>query len=77
MLNSRLKLNQDVFLKDEKTRSSRDGFGLGILELAKKNNSVVTLGADLSDSVKLKDFINKYPDRFIQVGIAVLTCPKD
>jgi len=70
MLNSRLKLNQDVFLKDEKTRSSRDGFGLGILELAKKNNSVVTLCADLSDSVKLKDFINKYPERFIQTGIA-------
>lgn len=70
MLNSRLKLNQDVFLKDEKTRSSRDGFGDGILELAQKNNSVVTLSADLSDSVKLKEFINKFPKRFIQVGIA-------
>jgi transketolase len=70
MLNSWLKLNKDVFLKDEIKRSSRDGFGKGILELAQKNDAIITLGADLSESVKLKEFIHKFPSRFIQSGIA-------
>ena len=39
MLNLRLKLNQDVFLGEEK-KSPRDGFGDAILELADKNKSI-------------------------------------
>ncbi len=70
MLNTRLKLNKDIFLKDEKKRSSRDAFGDAIVELATKNESVITLSADLSESVKLKNFKDKFPRRFIQVGIA-------
>jgi len=70
MLNKRLKLNQDLFLKDTKKRSPRDGFGAGILDVARKNKSIITLSADLSESVKLLDFKKNFPDRFIQTGIA-------
>jgi len=69
MLNLRLKLNQDVFL-DENKKSPRDGFGDALLETAEKNNSIVALAADLSESVKLEKFFKKFPERFIQTGIA-------
>jgi len=69
MLNLRLKLNQDVFL-DENKKSPRDGFGDALLEAAEKNNSIVALAADLSESVKLGKFSKKFPERFIQTGIA-------
>lgn len=70
MLNTRLKLNTDLFLRDAKTRSSREAFGKAIVDLAEKNKEVVVLCADLSDSVKLSDFKEKFPKRFIQTGIA-------
>ncbi len=50
--------------------STRDGFGVGIYELAKQNPDVVALTADLAGSLRLDDFIKDFPDRFIQVGIA-------
>ncbi len=70
MLNPKLKLNSDIFSKDAKTKSPRDGFGKGILEAAEKNEKIITLSADLSNSIKLGDFVKKFPKRFIQVGIA-------
>ena len=70
MLNPKLKLNQDMFRDDEGRKSPRDGFGKGILEVAEKNENIIALSADLSESVKLGEFIKKFPNRFIQTGIA-------
>lgn len=70
MLNSKLKLNQNLFTKDVELKSSRDGFGEGIVEAAQRNDNIVVLAADLANSVKLNDFIKKFPQRFIQTGIA-------
>jgi len=70
MLNCKLKLNQDVFLEESEKRSPRDAFGKTLIELAGKDTSIIALVADLSESVKLKEFGEKYPDRFIQTGIA-------
>ncbi len=50
--------------------STRDGFGVGIYELAQQNPNVVALTADLAGSLRLDDFIRDFPERFIQVGIA-------
>lgn len=69
MLNQRLKLNQDFFV-DENKKSPRDGFGEALLEIAEKDDSIIALAADLSESAKLKKFIEKFPNRFIQTGIA-------
>lgn len=51
-------------------KDTRSGFGDGILELAKQNNKVVALTADLAGSLKLNGFIKEFPERFIQCGIA-------
>lgn len=51
-------------------KETRGGFGEGIHELAKENEKVVVLTADLAGSFKLGPYIKDFPDRFIQCGIA-------
>lgn len=50
--------------------SSRDAFGKIIVELAEEHENIVAVTADLTDSVKLKDFSRQFPDRFINFGVA-------
>ena len=49
---------------------TRSGFGAGLSYLGETNTNVVALCADLTGSLKMNDFQNKFPDRFFQVGIA-------
>ena len=52
------------------TKSIRDGFGEALLELGDINPNVVVLTADLADSTRVKEFSEKFPERFFQVGVA-------
>ena len=49
--------------------STRDGFGKALLKLG-KNPDVVALCADLTESVRMNWFAEKYPKRFIEMGVA-------
>tara|TARA_X000000368_G_scaffold417140_1_gene412717 strand:- start:2768 stop:3724 length:957 start_codon:yes stop_codon:yes gene_type:complete len=51
-------------------KDTRSGFGEGLLELGRTNENVVALCADLTGSLKMNEFKNEFPNRFIQVGIA-------
>ncbi|MGW8123220.1 transketolase family protein [Roseivirga echinicomitans] len=51
-------------------KDTRSGFGDGLLELGRTNPEVVALCADLVGSLKMQDFIDEFPERFFQVGIA-------
>lgn len=51
-------------------KDTRSGFGVGLLELARKNPNVVGLTADLTGSMKMDAFKKEFPERFFQVGIA-------
>ncbi len=51
-------------------KSTRDGFGDGLLEVGRRNSQVVALCADLTGSLKMDDFKDEFPERFFQVGIA-------
>lgn len=51
-------------------KATRDGFGKGLLELGEKNPNVVVLCADLSESTRSLWFKEKFPERFIEVGVA-------
>lgn len=51
-------------------KDTRSGFGAGLLELGRKNDKVVALCADLTDSLKMGDFKKEFPERFFQTGIA-------
>lgn len=51
-------------------KDTRSGFGAGLLEVGRKNKDVVALCADLIGSLKMDAFIEEFPERFFQVGIA-------
>lgn len=51
-------------------KATRDGFGDGLFEVAKSKPEVVALCADLIGSLKMEKFIEAFPERFFQVGIA-------
>lgn len=70
MINKDLKLNPDIFKEDIEKKAIRTGFGEGLLIASDNNEEVVGLCADLTDSVKMRDFADKYPKRFIQMGVA-------
>lgn len=54
--------------KDKK--DTRSGFGAGLYEAGKKNENVVAMCADLTGSLKMNQFADEFPERFIQCGIA-------
>ncbi len=48
----------------------RDAYGKALLELGEMHEKMIYLDADLHTSTKASWFKKRYPDRFIQVGIA-------
>lgn len=48
----------------------RAGFGRGLKLAGDKDNQVVALCADLTDSTKMGDFKQAHPERFIEIGVA-------
>ncbi len=48
----------------------RDGYGRGLVAAGKKDERVVVLCADLTESTRSHWFAEKFPQRFIEVGIA-------
>ena len=51
-------------------KATREGFGEALVELGEQNKNIVVLTADLSESTKVMDFSKKYPERFIECGVA-------
>lgn len=51
-------------------KSIRDGFGEALVQLGERNPDIVVLTANLGESTRVKDFADKYPDRFFEVGVA-------
>ena len=70
MINSSQKLNPNLFDKKVEQVPIRSGFGEGLLEAGEKNPQVVGLCADLTESTKMNLFAKKFPERFVQVGVA-------
>jgi transketolase len=70
MLNKEAHLNPDVFSKEVVQKPTRDGYGTGLVLAADRNDQVVALCADLTESTRTDAFAKKYPQRFIQVGVA-------
>ncbi len=69
MLNPELHLREDLF--EATTQSAtRDGFGHGLVEAADADPRIVALSADLTESTRTEEFKKKYPERFIEVGVA-------
>lgn len=61
------KFSTGLFFKEKK--ATRDGFGDALSEIG-KNEKIVVLDADLSESTRSIKFREKYPQRFFDMGIA-------
>lgn len=62
-------LRKTLFTAQEEEKATREGFGDGLVAAAERDDRVVALCADLTDSVKMDGFKAKFPKRFFEVGI--------
>lgn len=69
-LNKEQNLNSKLFELSVEQVPIRSGFGEGLVLAADKNKNVVGLCADLVESTKMLAFAEKYPERFIELGVA-------
>ncbi len=69
------KINKEMALIDpidapQAKKPSRDGFGKALVELGAENTNVWVMTADVSESTRTHWFAEKFPERFVQVGVA-------
>lgn len=70
MLNKQLFLNPKLFDPDIEQVPTRNGYGDGLVLAGEENEQVVALCADLLESTRTQAFAEKFPQRFIEVGVA-------
>jgi len=71
MMNEKVKLAEHIFdLAKIEQKPTRMGFGEGLVLAGDENKNVVALCADLTESTQMHHFQKKYPDRFIEIGVA-------
>ena len=51
-------------------RAPREALGEMLIELAERDPRIVVVCADLRESLRLTEFSKKFPERFIEVGVA-------
>src|SRR3990167_8828501 len=70
MINVKAYLNPKLFDKDIEQVPSRNGYGEGLVAAGEENPNVVALCADLTESTRTQAFKDKFPDRFVEIGVA-------
>ncbi|GAB3598155.1 transketolase family protein [Microbacterium tumbae] len=63
-------LNPDLHSADVQREPIRAGFGRGLREAGRRDERVVALCADLTESTQMSLFQEAFPDRFVEVGVA-------
>lgn len=63
-------LVDNLFDSDVKSEPIRAGFGRGLLAAGEKNEAVVALCADLTESTQMSKFRDAFPKRFVEIGVA-------
>lgn len=70
-INKKSKLVENIFVSDKiEQKPTRDGYGLGLVQAGDENSNVVALCADLTESTRTEVFVKKYPERFVEMGVA-------
>jgi len=68
-INQNAHLKENLFTEAKKAKT-RDGYGKGLVKAGEKFSNVVVLCADLSESTRSQWFQKKFPERYVQVGVA-------
>ena len=69
-LNPKTKLADKLFQQEPEQKPTRDGYGDGLIIAGEANPNVVVLCADLTESTRSQKFAEKFPNRFIEMGVA-------
>ena len=74
MVNS-AQINKEMYLIEnidapQNKRPSRDGFGKALVEIGTENPNLWVMTADVSESTRTHWFAEKFPDRFVQIGVS-------
>ncbi len=70
-LNPNIKLADNILDKIKiEQKPIREGFGIGLLKAGEQDKNVVALCADLTESTRVILFKEKFPDRFVEIGVA-------
>src|SRR5690606_12171357 len=60
----------DYLANDVASEPTRKGFGRGLLLAGEVNEQVVAACADLTESTQMHLFAEKFPERFVEIGVA-------
>lgn len=63
-------LQKNISHEEVEKVPTRNGYGEGLLEAGKRDDRVVGLCCDLTESTRTDKFATEFPERFIQVGVA-------
>ncbi|MEK7150597.1 MAG: transketolase C-terminal domain-containing protein [Patescibacteria group bacterium] len=70
MISKEAKLSENVLdLTKVEQKPTRAGYGEGLVLAGDENPNIVALCADLTESTQMHLFRNKYPKRFVEIGI--------
>src|SRR3990172_920569 len=70
MINKKQYLSKDTLKRGIEQLPTRDGYGHGLVAAGEKDERIVALCADLTDSTRTAWFKEKFPNRFIEIGVA-------
>ena len=71
MINKEQHLVKNIFnLERVEQGPTRDGYGKGVVEAGERDERVVVLCADLMESTRSHWFQEKFPERYIELGVA-------
>ncbi len=70
MIKQSANLNPKIFDEDIEQAPSRNGYGEGLVLAGDENKNVVALCADLTESTRTQAFAEKFPERFVEIGVA-------
>lgn len=69
-----MNMNKKAYLIEDLSKAekvpTRDGYGKGLVDAGEKDERVVVLCADLAESTRSHWFKEKFPTRYIEVGVA-------
>lgn len=68
-LNGKMRLAKNIFSGPDRV-PQRNGYGEGVVEAGRRNENVVVLCCDLTESTRSAEFRDTFPERFVEVGIA-------
>lgn len=70
MINPNAGLVHNLYSPDIPQAATRDGYGVGILEVAERDERIMVVCADLAESTRNEKFKEVHPKRYVEVGVA-------